>query len=691
MATKNQPLASEAPETTPPAIAEYAADLRRRIERANYLYYVADRPEISDAEYDRLFRELEELEQRFPALLTPDSPTQRIGAAPATALAKHAHRRPMFSLGNAFSDDELREWEERNTRLDPQVREAGYTAEIKIDGAAVSLTYENGRLVVGATRGNGLVGEDVTANLKTIRDVPLTLSGSEVPRLMEVRGEVYLPYQAFEKLNRDRLEAGDPPFANPRNAAAGGLRQLDPAETRRRRLRLFAFSVEVVEGRLRINTQHEMLQRLEAWGFPVEPHHERFPDLAAVQARLPAYETLLESVPFQADGVVIKVNRLDLQDELGVVGGREPRWAIARKFAPEVAITRLRDIKINVGRTGALNPWAELEPVEVSGVTVSRATLHNADLIEQKDIQIGDWVEVVRAGEVIPQLIGPIRERRDGTERGFVMPKVCPACGTPAERPTDEVMYYCPNASCPGRIFEGIVHFASRGAMDIRGLGPERVRQLLDSGLIRDVSDLYHLQADRLAELERFGKQSAEQLMQAIAASKSKPLSALLFAIGIRHVGQNAATLLARRFGSLEALKSATREEIAEVPGIGPTMAEAVASFFQDPSNRRLLERLEDAGLALSEPQAIPATGPLAGKTCVLTGTLPSLSRAQATDLIERAGGHVTGSVSKQTDLVIAGEPAGTKLEKAKALGIEVIDEAELLRRIGAPEQETET
>ena len=656
-------------------------ELRRLLERANQLYYVADQPELSDAEYDRLFRELVSLETEHPALASADSPSQRIGAGPASALAKHPHRRPMLSLDNAFDAGELAAWEERTARLNPDVVGSGYTAEIKIDGAAVSLTYEAGRLVVGATRGNGLVGEDITLNLKTVSDIPLKLKG-HVPALMEIRGEVYLPYKNFEKLNEERAAVGDPPFANPRNAAAGGLRQLDPADAKRRRLRMFAFSIEVIDGRLELATQHDVLTQLEAWGFPVEPHHELLPDLAAVQARVPHFEALLDTLPFQADGVVIKVNRRDLQEDLGVVGGREPRWAIARKFAPEVAITKLLDIKLNVGRTGALNPWAELEPVELGGVTISRATLHNADLIVQKDIRIGDWVEVVRAGEVIPQLIGPLRERRDGSERAFEMPASCPACGTPAERPADEVMSYCPNAACPGRVFEGIVHFASREAMDIRGLGPERVRQLLDAGLIRDVSDLYHLRAERLAELERFAKQSAEQLVQAIAASKAKPLSNLLFAIGIRHVGRNVAALLARRFGSLTALKSASPDDIHAVPGVGPTIADAVASFFHDPSNRRLLDRLEAAGLSLVEPEALQSGGPLAGKNYVLTGILPTLSRGEATALVEAAGGRVTGNVSKQTDTVVAGDEAGSKLEKARALGIEVIDEAELLRRV---------
>jgi DNA ligase (NAD+) len=667
---------------TPAKAGDRAEELRSRIDRANHHYYVADQPEISDPEYDQLFRELQALESQYPDLAIPDSPTRRLGAAPATALAKHPHRRPMFSLANAFDAEEFRAWEERNARITADVVAAGYTTEIKIDGAAVSLTYAQGHLSVGATRGNGTTGEDITANLRTVTDIPLTLRGERVPPLIEVRGEVYLPYRNFQKLNQDREAAGDPPFANPRNAAAGGLRQLDPADTRRRRLRMFAFHIEVIEGSLEVRTQHDILRQLEAWGFPVEPHHELHRDLAAVEARMGHFEKLLGSLPFQADGVVVKVNRRDLQEDLGIVGGREPRWAIARKFAPEVAVTKLLDIRINVGRTGALNPWAELEPVELSGVTVSSATLHNAEQIAQKDIRIGDWVEIVRAGEVIPQVIGPLRDRRDGTERAFQMPELCPACGTPVEKPADEVMTYCPNAACAGRIFEGIVHFASRDAMDIRGLGPERVRQLLDAGLIEDVGDLYHLNPKQLVQLDRFAKQSADQLVQAIAASRKKPLSNLLFAIGIRHVGKNVATLLARRFGTLDALKSASCEEINAVPGVGPTIAEAVASFFHTASNQRLLARLAEAGLTLTEPFAIETDGPLIGKSYVLTGTLPTLSRTAAAELVEAAGGRVTGSVSKQTNTVVAGSDAGSKLEKARALGIEVIDEAELLRRV---------
>jgi DNA ligase (NAD+) len=588
----------------------------------------------------------------------------------------------MLSLANAFDSGELAAWEDRNARINPEVRTAGYTTEIKIDGAAVSLTYASGRLTVGATRGNGTVGEDITANLRTVTDIPLVLRGSSLPSLVEVRGEIYLPYRNFERLNRERIEAGNPPFANPRNAAAGGLRQLDPSDTRRRRLRMFAFQVEVLEGKFPLATQHELLEQLTEWGFKVEPHHEEHANLAAVQARIPHLEKLLESLPFQADGVVVKVNRRDVQTDLGAVGGREPRWAIARKFAPDVAVTRLLNIKINVGRTGALNPWAELEPVELGGVTISSATLHNEELITQKDIRIGDWVEVVRAGEVIPQVIGPLAERRDGSERQFITPTKCPACGTRVEKPTDEVMTYCPNAACPGRIFEGIVHFASRDAMDIRGLGPERVRLLLDAKLIADAGDLHSVTIAQLTELDRFADQSADQLVQAIAASRLKPLSNLLFALGIRHVGKNVATLLARWFGSLDALKSASVEEINAVPGVGPTIAGAVASFFHTESTRRLLARLAKAGQNLKEPTAIQGDGPLLGKSYVLTGTLPTLSRQEALALIEGAGGRVTGSVTRKTDTVVAGEDAGSKQEKARELAVEIIDEAELLRRV---------
>jgi DNA ligase (NAD+) len=663
--------------------AEHVARLREQIERANNAYYVLDAPEISDAEYDRLFRELQALEAAHPELQSPDSPTQRVGGVAASAFRKCTHRRPMLSLANAFSDEELAAWEERNARLVPEVRKAGYTTEIKIDGAAVSLTYENGRLVVGATRGNGTIGEDITHNLRTIPDIPLALKGDNYPKVMEVRGEVYMPYAGFKRVNAEREREGEPPFANPRNSAAGGLRQLDPALTRKRRLRMFVFGVEAIEGRPQARTHSEELELLARWGFQVEPNHKRFDTLAEVQAEVESYEALIPKLPFQADGIVVKVDRLGLHGELGVIGGREPRWAIARKFAPEVAETELLDIQVNVGRTGALNPWAVLKPVQITGVTVTSATLHNEDLIATKDIRVGDRVEVIRAGEVIPQIVRPIIQ--PGVERGkpWKMPDKCPRCGTPVERLADEAMRYCPNVSCPGRVLEGIVHFASRDAMDIRGLSYERVRQLLKEGLIENVADLYGITSDQLVELERFATKSAEQLANAIADSKSRPLSLLLFGLGIPHVGKTVAVLLARRFGKLAALeKAACQDGLGGLPGVGPVIAEAVTAFFNEPRNQALLEALKAAGVNQVEPRATSAGGALSGKTYVLTGSLPTLSRARATELIEEAGGRVAGSISKKTDALVAGEEAGSKLEKAKELGVEVIDEAELLRRV---------
>jgi DNA ligase (NAD+) len=664
--------------------AEQAARLREQIERANHAYYVNDAPEISDAEYDRLFRELQALEAAHPQLQSSDSPTLRVGAVAATPLPKRPHLRPMLSLANAFSADELAAWEERNARLAPEVRTAGYTTEVKIDGTAVNLTYENGRLTVGATRGNGTIGEDVTPNLRTIHDIPLSLKGTNHPKLMEIRGEVYLPFASFTRVNKEREKEGEPLFANPRNAAAGALRQLDAGITRRRRLRMFAYAVEVIDDRLNVRSQSEILDLLASWGFQVEQHRKRFNTLDEVQSAIETYETLIANLDFQADGVVVKVDRLALHTELGVVGGREPRWAIARKFAPEVAETELLDIQVNVGRTGALNPFAILQPVQITGVTVSRATLHNEDLIATKDIRIGDRVEVIRAGEVIPQIVRPIIQTGVKRSKPWRMPDHCPACNSPTPRIEGEAMRYCPNVSCPARVLEGVVHFASRGAMDIRGLGYERVRQLLDEGLIENVADLYLITSDQIVELEGYARKSAEQLVAAIQASKSRPLSLLMFGLGIPHVGFTAAQLLARRFGRLDALAKAAREEkLGGIPGIGPVIAKSVSAFFNEARNQELLEKLKAAGMNMIEPKAAKIDGTLAGKTYVLTGSLPTLSRSQATALIEEAGGRIGGSVSKKTDAVVAGDDAGSKLEKAKSLGVEVIDEPELLRRVG--------
>ena len=662
-----------------------AAELRTLIDRANYEYYVLDQPVLADAEYDMLFRELQALEEAHPALRTPDSPTQRVGAAPASALVKVEHHAPMLSLDNAFSAEELDAWEERNARLNADVRAGGYTTEIKIDGAAINLLYEKGHFVRGATRGNGRIGEDVTRNLRTIAELPLVLKGMGHPARMEIRGEVYLSHAAFLKNNEERAREGEPLFANPRNSAAGALRQLDPEITRRRRLRLFAFHVQVLEGKLHAERQWEVLELLEAWGFPVAPHRKAHRDLAAVQAAIPWYEEHIKKLPFDADGVVVKVDALRLQDDLGVVSERIPRWGIARKFAPEVARTTLKAIGLNVGRTGAVTPFAELEPVEVGGVTVTSATLHNEDQIAQKDIREGDEVEVMRAGEVIPQVLGPTPEARarKGRHHPWHAPSKCPACGSPLHRPEDEVIRYCENGACPGRVLEGIVHYAGRDAMDIRGLGYERVKLLIEQGLIKDVADLYLLTPAQLESLEGFAEQSAKQLVAAIGASRGRPLSTFLFAIGIRHVGKNNAQLLARRFPSLDNIGAATYEEIEAIPGVGAAIAHAVVDFFGHEGSRHLIARLRESGVDPVEADSVDREGPLAGKNYVLTGTLPTLSRKGATELIEKAGGRVTGSVTKATHVVVAGDDAGSKLEKAKELGVEVIDEAELVRRVG--------
>jgi DNA ligase (NAD+) len=517
-----------------------------------------------------------------------------------------------------------------------------------------------------------------------VRDVPLRLHESAPKDRIEVRGEVYFPFDRFEEMNEARARAGDPLFANPRNAAAGSLRQLDPAITASRPLRFFGYSVAAPDGEeLPFETQSELLDTLVEWGVPVAPHRKRAKTLAEVEKWAYDLEHKIRSeLNFAIDGGVVKVDSLRMQEELGVVGGREPRWAIARKFAPDIAETRLLAIEVNVGRTGALNPFAVLEPVEIGGVIVKLATLHNEDLIVTKDLREGDWVQVKRAGEVIPQIIAPIPEKRTGSEKPWRMPKKCPVCGTPVTREEDEAAIYCPNIACPGRQLEGLVHFTSRGAMDIRGLSYARIQQLLGERLIRDPADLYGLTLDKLLELEGYADKGADALISAVQTSKSQPLSRLLSALGIRHVGSIAAQLLAQHFGTLDALISASADDILNVRGIGATIANGVVSYFSDPAGRALVEKLRGYGVNFTEPRAVVAGGPLSGKTIVITGTLPTLSRSKATAMIEAAGGRVTGSVSKSTSFLVAGEEAGSKLEKAKALGVKVVDEAGLLRRI---------
>ncbi|HEX2723210.1 MAG TPA: NAD-dependent DNA ligase LigA, partial [Gemmatimonadaceae bacterium] len=556
----------------------------------------------------------------------------------------------------------------------------------KIDGAAVSLTYDDGVFTRGATRGNGSIGEVVTENLRTVRDVPLRLRDTPPAGRIEIRGEIYMPFDRFERMNEERIQEGLPVFANPRNAAAGALRQLDPAITARRPLRFFGYSVASADpSLLPFRTQWELLEQLSAWGVPVAPHRAKLSTLEDVFGWAHTIEhSVRGSLNFAIDGGVVKVDNLALQDELGIVGGREPRWAIARKFAPDIAETRLIDIRVNVGRTGALNPYAVLEPVEIGGVVVKLATLHNEDLVRRKDLRVGDVVQVKRAGEVIPQIIASVPEKSEPRSPEWHMPTECPSCGTAAEREEEEVAIYCPNVACPGRQLEGLVHFASRGAMDIRGLSYSRIDQLISEGLVADAGDIFFLKNRRqeLLTLEGYAEKGTDALLAAIDESKKQPLSRLLAALGIRHVGSIAAQLLAKHFGTLDAVASATVDDIMAVRGVGATIAEGVVSYFADPSARRLVEKLRAAGVRLDEPRVVAAGGALSGKTVVITGTLPNLSRSKATEAVEKAGGRVTNSVSKATSFVVAGAEAGSKLEKARTLRVEIIDEAELLHRI---------
>lgn len=664
-----------------------AAVLREQLERASYEYYVLDRPSLSDREYDALFRELQTLEREHPELRTEDSPTLRVGAEPASQLVKHQHLVPMLSLANSFNAEELEAWEERLVRIaGDDVRRAGYHCELKIDGAAISLTYREGVLVAGATRGNGTIGENVTANLRTIREIPLRLRGEGHPFLMEVRGEVYMPFSGFERMNEERIAAGEPVFANPRNSAAGALRQLDPAVSAKRPLRFFGYSITLPDDEPPpAKRQSELLQLLNSWGIPTAPHRKHCATLAQVHKWAEEVENRVRAeLDFAIDGGVVKVDEIALWPDLGVIGGREPRYAIARKFAPDIAETTLIRIAVNIGRTGSVNPFAVLQPVEIGGTIVKLATLHNFDLVARKDLRDGDVVQVKRAGEVIPQVIGPVPDKRDSKNppQPYTPPTHCPSCNTELVKGEDLGMLYCPNYECPARQLQSLAHFASRGAMDIRGLGEERIQQLLQTELIRDAAGLYDLTVPQLVKLERFAEKSAQALVDAIEASKRQPLSRLLFGLGIDNVGEIAARELARHFGTMDALASASTEQISAVHGIGEVIAESVTGWFSMPAARRLIKKLEGHGLTMAEPRAALTGAAFKGQTVVITGTLPSLSRDEAKALVEANGGKVSDSVSKKTSFVVVGDNAGSKLEKARALGVETIDEAELLRRV---------
>ncbi len=671
-------------------VAERVRTLRELIQYHNYHYYVLDQPEISDREYDALMRELRELEEAHPELVTPDSPTQRVGAAPQPEFGKVEHARPMTSLIDAFSVAEVRAWLGRVRRLLPDEVTLDFVVEPKIDGLAVALTYIDGVLVRGATRGDGRVGEDVTLNLRTIPTIPLRIPAArpdataapDAPARIEVRGEVYLPIPAFAALNREQEEKGERTFANPRNAAAGSLRQLDPRITASRPLRFFAYAIGDIQGHT-VATQWEALHYLQALGFPINPDIAHFSDFEQVIAFCQAWMQKRDTLNYEVDGVVIKINDFATQERLGIVGNA-PRWAVAFKFPAREEITLLRDVGVNVGRTGMLTPYAILEPVDIGGVTVSQASLHNYDDVARKDIRIGDYVVVKRAGDVIPQVVQPIVSRRTGTERAVQPPTHCPACGEPTVRPEGEVAIYCVNASCPGRLVRQIEYFASQGGMDIEGFGSRLAEIFVGKGLLRNVADFYRLTYDDLIQLEGFDETRTRNLLQAIAASKERPLWRLIAALGIRNVGGTVAQTLAQHLRSLDALMNASAEELQEIEGIGPTIAESIVSFFQLPRNREVIEALRAAGVRLSEePKPTTTAAPLADKTFVITGTLPSMSREAAKELIEAHGGRVVGSVSAKTDFLLVGDdPGGTKYNKARTLGVPMIGEDDLRRMI---------
>ena len=667
--------------TRPADVSAQLDELREQINRHNHLYYAEDRPEVSDAEYDRLWRELVALEQAHPELVTPDSPTQRPGGRRAETFAPVEHMVAMLSLDNAMTVEELQEFEARIRRAVPGLTPA-YVCEPKIDGLGVALLYERGRFVRGATRGDGRIGEDISQNLRTIKSIPATLSGPlKGARKLEVRGEVYMPREAFARLNAGLEEAGQPVFANPRNAAAGAVRQKDPAVTASRPLAIFLYHVSVLEPP-GFHSQWERLEALRQSGFPVNPRSQRAATLDEVAAYCRGLEADRDALDYDADGVVVKVDDLEQQRRLGATA-HHPRWAIAYKFTARQATTRVLGITINVGKSGALTPTAQLEPVELAGVTVSNVSLHNEDEVRRKDVRVGDTVLVERAGDVIPYLVQVVTDKRPPDAVPFTMPTHCPACGGLAARVEGEAVWRCTNTACPAQLKERLFHWGSRRALDIEGLGEVIIGQLVDRGLVRDFADLYALDEDTLADLERLAKKSAQNLHRAIEASKTRGLTRLLNALGIRMVGERAAQLLAARFGTMERLVAASEADINEIYGIGPQIAQAVTTFLAEPRNRATIERLAAAGVVMAEEGHTEGPRPLGGKTLVLTGGLATLSRDQAKDLVLRLGGRITGSVSKKTDYVIVGEDAGSKADDAKRLGVATLDEAAFLKLMG--------
>jgi DNA ligase (NAD+) len=679
--------------------AQRIEELREQVRYHAYRYYVLDDPVISDDAYDALYRELQELETSHPELTTPDSPTQRVGGEVREEFVAVEHPRPMLSLQNAFNPEELRAWRERFIRLLPDdYPEPAYVVEPKIDGLTVVLHYSAGLFTLGATRGDGVRGEDITLNLRTVKALPLRIpvqpaSSSSpkgeaegrplIPARLVVRGEAYMPIDAFEAFNREQEALGKKTYANPRNTAAGSLRVLDSSITASRPLSLFCYQIVELDGGPELTSQWQALGFLHQLGFPVSALNRRFTDFEHLVGYVVAWEAERERLNFEADGLVVKIDDFATQDRLGAVGNA-PRWAVAYKYPAPEAVTRLKRIVVNVGRTGSLNPAAELEPVRIGGVTVSNATLHNADYVAERDIREGDMVVVKRAGEVIPQVLRPVLELRPPDTRPWQMPDRCPVCGEPVEHPEGEVAYYCVNAACPAQLVRSVEHFVSRGAMDIEGFGIRQAELFVELGFLHDVADIYYLAADQLLPLEGFGEKKVTNLLAAIEASKERSPARLLTALGIQGVGSTVAEVLIDRFGSLDALAAAPREELQQIPGIGPKLTDSVVDWFARGPNRRVVDKLKAAGVRVEAQKAeVVGPQPLAGLTFVITGTLPALSREQATALIQDHGGKVTGSVSAKTDYLVAGEKAGSKLAKAEKQGVPVIDEAALRRMVG--------
>ncbi len=665
-------------------------ELHRQLNEANHRYYVLDAPAISDAEYDRLMQELRGLEADHPELLTGQSPTQRVGAAPVEAFGVVEHPVPLLSLGNVFSREDLEAWHRRVSNL-LDGRPFDLVCELKMDGLAVALVYEDGVLTTGATRGDGVRGENITANIRTIRSIPLRLEGT-VPRRMEVRGEVYLSRPGFAKINEERAQQGLPLYANPRNSAAGSLRQLDSRITASRPLDIFIYQLGWAEGEAALPATHwDRMAYLASVGFRTNPLNRHCPALADVWAFVEEWGAKRHDLPYETDGVVIKVNSLDYQGQLGTVG-REPRWATAYKFPSVQATTKLLAIDVNVGRTGSLNPFAVLEPVQVAGVTIRHATLHNEEDIRRKDVRVGDTVIVQRAGEVIPEIVGPVLDLRPPGAEPYALPAACPECGTAVVRPSGEAMTYCPNKACPAQGLELLKHFVSRGALDIEGVGESLCAVLLSQGLVRDVADLYALTTEQLEALDRMGKKSAANVVAAVQGSRDRPLARLVFGLGVRHVGSENAELLVRHFGSLDALMAASEDELTAVAGIGPKVAASIIEYFEDQDNRRIIEKLRLAGLRMAEEAREERAMPLSGKEFVFTGRLERFTRMTAEAMVKELGATTGSNVTRKTSYAVVGEDAGSKAERAQQLKVPILTEQEfldLMERVRAGEQPT--